>query len=105
MVDFDIEINEYLGQTTVDAAAVGLHLLDVILDLASDVTVSLENGRIHFQTTHPFCTIQPHATHICCNVKNNGRSQTIRLTSLADYNTDLQRQLWEAYQHSIQNGR
>lgn len=105
MVDLDIAINEYLGQTTIDAAAVGLHLLDVILDLAADVTVSLENGRIQFQTTHPFCTIQPHATYICCDVKHNGRSQTIHLATLADYNPDLQRQLWEAYQYSSKNGR
>ena len=104
MVDFDIEINDYLGRTTVDAAAVGLHLMDVILDMAGDVTVSLTNGRIQFQATHPFCTIHPHATHICCDVQNNGRSQTIQLTSLADYNPALQQQLWDAYQHSG-NGR
>jgi hypothetical protein len=100
MVDMDIEISEYLGRTTVDAAAVGLYLMDVILDLAGDVTVSLANGRIQFQAAHPFCTIQPHATYICCDVKHNGRSQSIQLTSLADYNPTLQQQLWDAYQHS-----
>lgn len=98
MVELDIEVNDYLGQTTVDAAAAGLHLIDLILAFANDVTFSLQNGRIQFQAQHPFCTIQPHPAFIACQVKTNGRSQTTQLASLADINTTLQRQLWEAYQ-------
>ena len=98
MVELDIEVNDYLGQTTVDAAAAGLHLIDIILAFANDVTFTLHNGRIQFQARHPFCTIQPHPAYLACDVKTNGRSQTTQLASLDDVNATLHRQLWEAYQ-------
>lgn len=101
MVDLDIKISTTLGQTTLDAAAVGWLLVDFITGLDEQIKLSTRNGRIQFRTKRPFCELQPASDTLICHVHHHGHSRTAHLHTLTDLNPDLQHAIHAAYQ----NGR
>ncbi len=98
IADFHWQLTEYLGKTTVDAAAAGLQLLDWLAAMDETIVYTVTHGRIHLKSPRPFCTLHPQATHIACRVHDNGRAQTHKLTGLQDINDELHHHIWQAYQ-------
>lgn len=97
-MDIDLELDACLSRTTVDAAAVGLHLLDFITGLSQGVTWSLHRGRIDFAAKRPFCTLRPAKTHITCQLPDT--ETAVRLTNLYDVDASLQARIRQAYQQA-----
>lgn len=105
MIDFDIQLTEYLGQTTIDAAAAGLHLIDWIVGMDEGIQWTVQNGCIQFETTQPFCTLQPQPNHILCTLHDNGHTRSVSVKTVADITHTLCNQVNAAYQHTILTAR
>lgn len=102
MVDMNWQLTEYLSQTTVDAAAAGLQLLDWITLLDEQVSWTAQNGRIQFRSPHqppnrPFCTLQPTTDAVVCILHYPSRSQRHTLTHLSDIQAALHQEIHQAY--------
>lgn len=100
MVDTNWRLTEYLGKTTIDAAAAGLQLIEWVTALDQNIACTLANGRIHFQASRPFCTLYPKTDHIACRIHHHGRAHTLHLTRQEDIDHALRHSLWHAYQEA-----
>jgi len=96
--DIELQLNECLGRTTVDAAAAGLHLIDFITGLNQNISWTLSRGRIDFRAERPFCSLYPRSNHIRCRVHDadNGRND-VKLTRVQDVTGTLQDRILNAY--------
>ena len=102
MVDFEWQLTEYLGQTSLDAAAAGLHLLDWIVAMDDDIHWKAENGTIQFEASRPFCTLQPEPTFIMCTILSGKQTRRITVANLHDITPQLCNQVNVAFQQSTQ---
>ena len=103
-MDNELQLDACLSQTTVDAAAAGLHLLDFITSLSHGVTWSLHHGRIHFSDPskkRSFCTLRPTKSHITCNIPS--LKTAVRLTTPFDVDAALQAHIQQAYQQTYRH--
>jgi hypothetical protein len=100
VVDVNWQLTEYLGKTTVDAAAAGLQLMDWLAAYDQNMVYSVANGRIYCKSTYLSCTLHPKPTHITCRIHDNGRSYTYTLIGLQDMSHELWRHLRRTYREA-----
>jgi len=105
IIDFDFQLSASLGNTTVDAAAAGWLLVDLITRIDNRIQCTFSENRIAFGRPHPFCVIEPRTDHIAgrltAHSSGNGRSgaeraHQFRLASMADMTPALQQRIARA---------